>query len=442
MYAIVDIETTGSHAQQNGITEIAIVLYNGDQIEGRFETLVNPKVPIPKYIASLTGISNEMVATAPEFRDVAEKIYTLLNNRIFIAHNVNFDYSFIRYHLLQNGYDWHARKLCTLRLSRKAFPGLTKYGLGHLCRELDISIENRHRAGGDADATALLFEKILREGGEKLIRDFMKKEGREQILPAHLPKEQILTLPLLPGVYYFHNGKGKVVYVGKAKNIRNRVISHFTGLDISKKRQEFLRNIHAITFKECPTEFMASILESIEIKRLWPIYNTSQKRFEEQFGIYFFEDNAGYLRLGIDHKKKYLQPLVSFNLLADAHRMLWRMVRQFDLDATLCFLDTTGTNSRKETAQVYNEKVKAAIDWVNTRKESFLIRESEKNTASCILVEEGKFYGMGHLTVDPRNLTIENLKPLLTQYPENEVIRSMIRQYTERYPQKVHRIAV
>ena len=129
MYAIVDIETTGSHAQDNGITEIAIVLHDGRQVEGRFSTLINPLVPIPAYVAGLTGISNSMVAAAPLFKEVAGNIHRLLQGRIFVADNVNFDYSFICYHLQEVGIDWNARKLCTLRLSRKAFPGFPKYGL-------------------------------------------------------------------------------------------------------------------------------------------------------------------------------------------------------------------------------------------------------------------------------------------------------------------------
>jgi len=132
MYAIVDIETTGSHPNENGITEIAIVLHDGEKIEGHYETLINPGCAISPYVVQLTGITNAMTATAPCFDDVATEIYNLLQNRIFIAHNVNFDYSFIKYHLRAAGYEWMPKKLCTLKLSRKAFPDKHKYGLGHI----------------------------------------------------------------------------------------------------------------------------------------------------------------------------------------------------------------------------------------------------------------------------------------------------------------------
>src|SRR5664279_281950 len=161
MYAIVDIETTGSYAANNGITELAIVLHDGNKITERYETLVNPLVPIPQYVQTLTGIQPEMLQDAPVFSGVASRVYELLKDVIFVAHHVNFDYSFIKHQLACCGYELDTKKLCTVRLSRKVFPGLSGYSLGKLCRDLDIPITNRHRAGGDADATVILFEKIL-----------------------------------------------------------------------------------------------------------------------------------------------------------------------------------------------------------------------------------------------------------------------------------------
>ncbi len=435
MYAIVDIETTGSHASGNGITEIAIILHDGKAVEGKFQTLVNPQTPIPKFVSSLTGIYNHMVADAPVFSDVAPNIYELLKGRIFVAHNVNFDYSFLRSQFKTVGYDWQARKLCTIRMAKKAFPGLRRYGLGHLCDHFGIDNVQRHRAAGDALATTTLFEMVLQKGGEQMIKDFLKKENRQQILPPNLPEQQMKALPFEPGVYYFHDAKGKVIYVGKAKCLKQRVVSHFTGLDTSKKRQAFLKDIHSISYSICPTEFSASIFESIEIKRLWPAYNYSQKRFEQLWGIYMFEDARGYLRLAVDKKRKYLEPVASFGLMADAHRTLWQIVRKFELHAGLCFLDKTQNDDLPVVGE-YNQSVKKAVDWLESQKETFAIKEKE----SCILVQDGKFYGMGVLK-DEQISDLEMLREKLTPYPENEVIKSMIRQYVDRYPSKVMKFA-
>ena len=155
MYAIVDIETTGGYAAANGIIEISIKIFDGREIVEEFETLINPYQAIPKYIQAFTGITNEMVQDAPGFEEVAEKVFTYLQGNIFVAHNVNFDYSFIKSHLEYYGYSFTAKKICTVRLARQIFPGYPSYSLGNLCTSLGIDLTNRHRAGGDAAATVI-----------------------------------------------------------------------------------------------------------------------------------------------------------------------------------------------------------------------------------------------------------------------------------------------
>lgn len=435
-FAIVDIETTGGFPQQHGITEIAIVLHNGTEVEGKYETLVNPHQLIPPFVVNMTGITDAMVAAAPDFETVAPNIYNLLKDRVFVAHNVNFDFSFVKHHLQQAGFHLQTPKLCTIRLSRKVFPGFRKYGLGHLCRELGIGIENRHRAYGDALATSRVLDLVLQNNGLLLIKEMLKKENRDQLLPANLPEDHVKLLPTAPGVYYFHDIKGKVIYVGKAKNLKKRVVSHFTGLDISQKRQEFLKSIHTITHAVCPTEFIACLLESVEIKRLWPIHNKSQKRYEQLWGIYLFEDSRGYQRLAIDKKRKYSSPVASFSLLVDAHRLLWKLVKQFELNPALCFLDST-TPKELPKASDYNLSVQKALGWLEAQKETFLIRDKE----GCVLVEEGRFYGMGQISATAELTALAQIKSQLIEYPENEVLRSMIRNFAEKYPGKVVRIA-
>ncbi|ULT24709.1 GIY-YIG nuclease family protein [Sphingobacterium sp. E70] len=214
----------------------------------RWETLVNPGVEIPNSIFALTGIDNEMVADAPLFEDVAPEIYTLLKDRVFVAHNVNFDYSFIRFQLQEAGIDWSSIKLCTVRYARKIKPGLLSYSLGRLCDYLDIPIENRHRAGGDADATAILFAYLRALDTTQVFQEMIKHKAIDQRFPPHLDRKEFEQLPDTAGVYYFHDRNGKVIYVGKAVNIKKRVLSHFTGNNIQAQRQNFLkRSITLVT---------------------------------------------------------------------------------------------------------------------------------------------------------------------------------------------------
>jgi DNA polymerase-3 subunit epsilon len=157
LYAIVDIETTGSFAAANGITEIAIVVHDGKKVIDFFESLVNPHSPIPYFIQRLTGIDNSMVAHAPSFGEIAAQVFELLRDKIFVAHNVNFDYSFVKHHLQDAGHELDSKKLCTVRLARKVLPGLPGYSLSKLTHQLGLNHTNRHRAGGDALATADLL---------------------------------------------------------------------------------------------------------------------------------------------------------------------------------------------------------------------------------------------------------------------------------------------
>lgn len=163
MFAIIDIETTGNQYKFGCITEIAVYQHNGQRITNSFSTLINPEIDIPYYITKLTGIDNEMVRYAPKFFEIAKKIIDLTSGRTFIAHNVGFDYHFIQEEFRRLGYDYKRKTLCTVKLARKLLPGHPSYSLGKLCSDLDISINGRHRANGDALATVKLFEVLLRK---------------------------------------------------------------------------------------------------------------------------------------------------------------------------------------------------------------------------------------------------------------------------------------
>lgn len=186
-FAIVDIETTGGLPNTHGITEIAIVIHNGEEVTGKFSSLVNPLQRIPPFIVNMTGISDEMVATAPLFEEIAPQVYNLLEGRVFVAHNVSFDYSFVHYHLLRAGLKWQAPKLCTIKLSKKVFPGLVRYGLGSLTKDLGIQIEGRHRAWGDAQATAEVLSMAIAKKGMSPIHSLLSK--KEPIKKAIIKKD-------------------------------------------------------------------------------------------------------------------------------------------------------------------------------------------------------------------------------------------------------------
>jgi DNA polymerase-3 subunit epsilon len=451
MYAIVDIETTGGYAAANGITEICIMVFDGEAVVEKFETLINPHQSIPRYIQAMTGITDEMVEDAPSFDQVAEKIYNLLNRNVFVAHNVNFDYSFVKAQLAAAGFILNTKKLCTVRLSRKIIPGYPSYSLGNLCHSVGIPMYDRHRAGGDTAATVQLFKLLLEKDTDQFISKSLKQNSKEQVLPPNVPKEHFDQLPYTPGVYYFHNQKGKIIYVGKAKNIRYRVNSHFSNNSDSRQKQNFLANIYSISHQECATELMAHILESTEIKKLWPVFNYSQKRREDTYGIFLYEDQKGYHRLAIEKNKRQLIPVHTFHYLTDGHTILRKLIREYNLCPKLCFMQTDnqhcegikenycqGACEQQEEPLYYNYRVQQAIDSLHSTPSYAIVENGlSAEELSCILVWEGQFYGMGCIPADTAITEPAELKSLLTPYKENLFIRNLVNSYAAKYPQKV-----
>lgn len=451
MYAIVDIETTGGYAAANGIIEVAIRIFDGKQIVEQFETLVNPNQSIPRYIQAFTGITNDMVADAPQFEEVAEKIFTLLQGNVFVAHNVNFDYSFVKSHLEVYGYTLNTKKLCTVRLARQIIPGYPSYSLGNLCHSVGIEIIDRHRAGGDADATVILFQHLLEKDEKGMIAQSLKRNSKEQTLPPNVSREDFLNLPATPGVYYFLDAKEKVVYVGKAKNIKTRVNSHFSNNSAGRQKQNFVRHVHAIRFQTTATELMAAILESTEIKRLWPIFNTSQKRPEEVFGIFVYEDQKGYMRLAIEKKRRNANPVFTFHYKVDGHGVIRKLMKEFMLCPKLCFMQTSndpcqgfadqhclGACEKREEPSVYNERVKQAIVSL-THRPSYLVLDKglTDEEISFIMVVKGSFMGMGYLPKNLETLSEETLAPYILPFKENNFIRSLLQAHCSNFPHQV-----
>ncbi|MEC3879689.1 exonuclease domain-containing protein [Parapedobacter sp. 10938] len=437
-YAIVDIETTGGYASGSGITEIAILIHDGHRVVDRYETLINPHRPIPLAIQALTGITDALVADSPAFHEVAPRIYALLADHIFVAHNVNFDYSFVKHHLAAAGYHLDVRKLCTVRMSRKLRPGLPSYSLGKLCDALGISINNRHRAMGDAEATAILFGQLMEGDTQGVIVDMLKKTSKHQQLPPNLPKEQFDALPNGIGVYYFRDKGGKTIYVGKARDIRKRIAQHFTGHTPQLQRQHFLRHIHSVTYERCGTELMALLLEAAEIQRLWPAYNRALKRFEPKFALYAYEDCGDYLRLAIGKHGKHHNPVHVFHRHLDAYNLLHRLIREFDLHPGLCGI---GKPIAPPPPSTHNPRIQQAIYHLGHHLPTFAIIDQGRSgdEKSCIWVEQGKLYGMGYISQHADLATPGAVKEALTPYPSNHYMMQLIYSYAEKHPAVVWR---
>lgn len=415
-FAIIDVETTGGQPHVDKIIEIAIIIHDGRNVIQQYETLINPERVIPSNISILTGISNDMVQSAPKFYEVAKTIIELTEDTIFVAHNVRFDYNFVREEYKRLGYVFTRKQLCTVRLSRQTFPGLPSYSLGNLIKHFHIQVNARHRAMADTFATSLIFEKIVLLNQELSDSAELISLGiKESKLPQNLTIEKISNLPEECGVYYFHNKDGNIIYVGKSKNIRKRIVEHFS--DHTEKASKLQKLVFDISFELTGSELIALILEDTEIKRLKPDVNKSQRKYIYPYTIQYFLDQDGYMRFGVAknsvaNQKKYTM-VGEFARLPDAKSKLIQIKYTYQLCAILCGIEygnqacfdykigkCYGACCKNESFLDYNARTQEAIIALNRNLEgSFLIIDTGRSLDenSVVYVHNGKFMGYGYV---------------------------------------------
>jgi len=425
LYTIIDIETTGNGVKGNRITEISIFKYDGHEVIDEFTSLVNPQCPIPAFITGLTGIDNDMVRNAPLLEEIIPQINAITADTIFVAHSVNFDYNVIKNEFKLLGHDFSRKKLCTVRLSRKLLPGYNSYSLGKLTAALGIPLTDRHRARGDAHATVLLFHKLLRaENSEKVFKLFLNSKSQEATLPPGLPKEEYLKLPTTPGVYYFKDQKGKIIYVGKAKNIKKRVLGHF--YDKKTKEITLCAETTSLDFEETGNELIALLKESAEIKHHYPKYNSAQKRSIQQYGIFSYEDRNGIIHLAFNKIKMTPNPLAICYSPTEARQYLETLCSTFELCPKYCHLQENvavcshykikqciGICSDLQMVNEYNDRVKEALTSLKEVQTDVFIkikgRTADEN--AFVFIQENNYSGYGFV---PKETPIHQPKDLVT----------------------------
>ncbi len=401
LFAIVDIETAGGSAADGGITEIAVVIHDGSQVLDRFESLINPETSIPSYITGLTGIDESMVANAPKFEEIAERLFNLLDNKIFVAHQVNFDYNFIRLAFERCGMDFDQKKLCTVRLSRRILPGRRSYSLGRLCEQEGIHISARHRAMGDAYATAVLFGKLY-ELSPDVIHEFLGYKSQHKFLPPNFPKTKYDEIPRACGVYYMLNENRKVIYVGKAINIQERFKSHFSGKTLPQLKENLKTEVVDLEWKITGNEFFALLLESLEIKRLWPKFNSAMKRPTRFWGLFQFEDGNGFKRFQVAPVKKGILPLETFFAREEAIEFIKGAISRYDLCERRCGLrkvncsdsdlaSCSGVCSGIQSPKEYNSRVEDMLSQLSESKGaiSITLDNTDQNQRIQCVFEDG-----------------------------------------------------
>jgi DNA polymerase-3 subunit epsilon len=454
VYTIVDIETTGNGIHGNRITEIALFNLDDSGVSEVFSSLVNPESDIPAFITGLTGINTAMVRQAPLFSELAPQIEALSRDRVFVAHSVNFDYPIVQQEFRRAGLEFIRKKLCTVRLSRKVFPGLRSYSLGKLCSSLQIPLEDRHRAAGDARATALLFQRILKTSeGKEAIGHFLNARSQEATLPPHLPKTSYQKLPQTPGIYYFLNSKKEIIYVGKAINLKKRVLGHF--YDKSEKEMVMCRETWEVDFEASGSELVALLMEAAAIKKFFPRYNRAQKSRKPTFGLFTYTDQSGIRHLAMNRIQKGQQALKVFYNPTEARLYLEELCTQYGLCAKYCHLqegishcshfrvpECGGICRGTQTPDTYQRQIEIALKGILNNPENILIREKgrDNDEHGLVWIEAGVYKGYGFVPKTTEVNSLEDLEPFLTPqqaYPETAQI---IQAYLLKNPEKEREI--
>lgn len=434
LFAIVDTETTGGNPSKDRIMEIAIIIHNGKRVIEQYSTLINPETPIMPFVVALTGISDEMVKDAPTFQEIAHKIFQLTEDKIFVAHNVRFDYGILRNEFKRIGIRFDRKQLCTVKLARQIVPGLSSYSLGRLCRELGIPVDARHRAYGDAEATALLFEKLLMNDRRELIRSLLEEELEQSIFPPYVSRDIVDDLPEETGVYYFLDDRGKPLYIGKSRNIRQRVISHFSN-DIHEARfSELKQKVHDITYELTGSELIAMILESNEIRRFFPPFNIALRKKKYRFGIYQYIDENGYQNLKIELLRPNERPIIEFTNRKSANIVMRKFVEKYKLHPMLCGLDKVPSSGPVPPAELYNELVKGVIKKYMYRHPNFFIIGDGKShhQQSVVWIENHVYRGYGYFEPEYIENDIESLKEAVQPQEDDPDIHRIIRAWLDK----------
>ncbi len=326
-YCIIDVETTGLSPTYNGIIEIGLVKVSDLKIVDKFHSLINPGREIPYFITQLTGISGEDVYDAPFFGDIADEIGNFITDTILTAHNFPFDSSFLRKEFRYCGKELFKNPgLCTLKLSRRLFPNLKSKSLGSVSRHLNLHNSNEHRALGDAETTAKLLIKLIKElknkhdiQSVKTLLDFQtapKVSAVEKRIKKSLIRDASI-IPDSPGIYYFMNSKSEIIYIGKAKSLKNRLRSYFLQ-NAPRKAKKIVKGASRLKIEITNSELTALLMEAELIKIINPRHNTLLKQYGNKYFLkinkqhpfpyvdltnYFDFDGNDYFGLFISRKK-------------------------------------------------------------------------------------------------------------------------------------------
>ena len=446
MFAIIDIETCGAKFdfRKGRIIEISILIHDGLSVVDEFTSLIHPECYISTYFTNISGITNAMVDNAPKFYEVAKKILEITKDKIFVAHNVGFDYGFVKDEFASLGYQYKRDTLCTVRLSRKLIPGLKSYSLGNLCDYLGIENEARHRARGDAMATAKLFDVLMQIKSD---HPLYKTKGLDEIMVRRIDKIKKYILDKLPetcGVYYFLDQDQKIIYIGKSTNMYNRALSHFNNKE--QKGRKMLNELYNVDYVKTGNELIALLFENDEIKKHKPKFNRLRKADAFSHCIDWEIDKQGIVNFKIMDYETSNNALLSFTSYSSARNFLENIIDENKLCIKYCGLadndavcfnhqikKCNGICAHEEEVEIYNKRAFEIVKKHAYKHPNFAIitvgRTPEER--AMVLILNNRFVGSGYFDEFVQLSSKEDFLDVIVKsdyYPDNDdLVRSWLK---------------
>lgn len=373
----VDIETTGGSARSSRVLEVAAIRVEPDGSTREFSSLVDPETYVPATITRITGITSADVTGAPKFDDIADHLNELFDGAVFIAHNVRFDYSFLKMEFARLGITFSPRLLCTVRLSRALYAHEKGHSLAKLIERHDIPVLERHRALADAHAIKFFAELAFEQHGIDIFNQMVDRQLRTQYLPPNLDIEELASIGNVPGVYIFKDEHGQPTYVGKSVTLKNRILSHFR--DTSSKELKISQSVHHVETIPTGSELGALVLESKLVKELQPLFNRQLRRIWRYALIIKTMTDQGYATATvksaeIDDTTDLSQVYGIYETRTKAKARILELTRTFELCPILmgiekgkdaCFSYSLGRCRGacigEESAELYNRRFELAL---------------------------------------------------------------------------------
>ena len=443
MYAILDIETTGGKYDEEGITEIAIYRHDGETITDQFSSLVNPQIEIQPFVQKLTGISGKMLQNAPKFYEIAKRVVQITEDCVIVAHNAAFDYRILQTEFRRLGFAFERKSLCTVSLSQLLLPDQPAYSLGKLVRNLGIPFSDQHRAQGDAKVTVKLFELLLEKDLHKnILKAHISSEHPNKVPPKFL--EVIDGLPSEMGVYYIHNSKNEIIYIGKSNNIKKRILNHLTGK--SKKARVIQNEIHKVTFALTGGELVSLLKEQNEIKTNAPKLNKAMKYRIFPMGIRL-DDSVEYPELIVEQIKKEHTYFSVYKNSKSAKSAIFNWTENYGIclkktslsnKTGTCFLHEVnkcdGACTGKETPDSYRKKIKLLLADFEYPFSDFIITSKGRKLgeSSFIYIKGNVFLGYGYYELNHQIKNDKQIRSRLISMEDNPDVQKLIRSFLSR----------